>query len=82
MYTMKTKAKQKAAAAKPTAKRLITGKVLAGYRMYSTAELAELLQITTISVRSYIKRGKLKGQRIGRSYLVSEEALKNFLGVE
>ncbi len=79
---MNTKATKKAAAKKPAASRPITGKVLAGYRMYNTEELANLLQITTISVRSYIKRGKLKGQRIGRSYLVSEEALKNFLGVE
>jgi excisionase family DNA binding protein len=78
MYTMNTKETKKAA--KP--KRPITGKILAGYKMYNTEELADLLQVTTISVRSYIKRGKLKGQRIGRSYLVSEEALKNFLGVE
>lgn len=60
----------------------ITGRILAGYRMYNVEELARLLQITTVSVRAYIRTGKLKGQRIGRGYYVSEEALKDFLGVK
>lgn len=59
----------------------ITGTVLAGYRMYNVPELASLLRITPISVRRYIHNGKLRGQRIGRSLFVSEEALKQFLGV-
>ena len=58
------------------------GKILAGYKMYNTEELAKLLQVSTVSVLKYIRGGKLKGQRIGRSYFVSEEALKTFLGVE
>lgn len=62
--------------------RPITGRVLAGYRMYNVEELANLLQITPVSVRTYIRTGKLKGQRIGRGYYASEEALKQFLGVE
>ena len=60
----------------------IKGKQLAGYTMYNVSELVSILQITDTSVRKYIKEGKIKGQRIGRGYLVSEEALKKFLGVE
>lgn len=74
MYTMST--------VKTKKPKVITGRVLAGYKMYNVEELANLLQITPVSVRTYIKRGKLKGQRIGRGYYVSEEALKQFLGVE
>jgi len=65
-----------------TATEEVKGKILAGYKMYSTKELANLLQVSTVSVIKYIRSGKLKGQRIGRSYFVSEEALKQFLGVE
>lgn len=50
--------------------------------MYNVGELSNLLQITPVSVRTYIKTGRLKGQRIGRGYYVSEEALKQFLGVD
>ena len=42
-------------------------------------EVAKQLGITPMTVRNYIKQGKLKGQRIGRPFLVSEEALKEFL---
>jgi excisionase family DNA binding protein len=79
MYTMNTtKAKKQTA---KTEDKPITGKVIAGHTFYSVAEIASVLQITTVSVRKYIKTGKMKGQRIGYSYYVSEKALADFLGV-
>lgn len=60
----------------------VKGKNLGGYTMYNVAELVSILQITDTSVRKYIREGKIRGQRIGRGYLVSEEALKRFLGVD
>jgi excisionase family DNA binding protein len=59
----------------------VKGILIAGYRMYNVEEVAELLQISAGSVRNYIKKEKLKGQRIGKRVYVSEEALKLFLGV-
>jgi len=70
MYTMNTTTEK------------VKGRILAGYKMYNTKELANLLQVSTVSVIKYIQSGKLKGQRIGRGYFASEEALKQFLGVE
>lgn len=60
----------------------VKGKQISGYTMYNVQELVSILEITEVSVRKYIKEGKIKGQRIGRGYYVSEEALKKFLGVE
>lgn len=78
MYTMNSKTKEKPMKVDIP----VRGTVVAGYKMYNVPELASLLQISPVSVRNYIKRGMLKGQRIGKGYLVSELALKQFLKVE
>ena len=48
-------------------------------KFYTVYEIAEILQINSTTVRSYIKQGKLKAQRIGRPFLISEIALEEFL---
>ena len=53
-----------------------------GIKFYTIAELATLLKVTPQTIRTYIKQGKLKGQRVGRPTLVTEQSLHNFLGVE
>jgi len=53
-----------------------------GIKFYTIAELSVILKVTPQTVRTYIKQGKLKGQRIGRPTLVTERSLRNFLGVE
>jgi excisionase family DNA binding protein len=50
-------------------------------KFFTVTEAAELLKITPQTVRAYIKRGKLKGQRIGRPILITETALRNFIGL-
>lgn len=52
-----------------------------GVTFYPTKEVAEKLNVSTETVRSYIKRGELKGKRVGSSFLVSEISLKDFLGI-
>ena len=42
-------------------------------------ETAETLRVTPQTIRSYIKQGKLKGKRIGRPILISEENIREFL---
>lgn len=50
-----------------------------GIKFYTIPEIAEALNVTPQTVRAYIKRGKLKGQRIGRPILITENNLREFL---
>jgi excisionase family DNA binding protein len=53
--------------------------VIEGIKFYTIPETAEALNVTPQTVRAYIKQGKLKGQRIGRPILITENNLKEFL---
>jgi len=48
-------------------------------KFYTVQETAETLRVTPQTIRSYIKQGKLKGKRIGRPILISEENIQEFL---
>jgi len=50
-----------------------------GIRFYNVLEVAQALNVTPQTVRAYIKKGRLKGQRIGRPILITEKNLKEFL---
>ena len=50
-----------------------------GIKFYTIQETAEALNVTPQTIRAYIKKGKLKGQRIGRPILITENNLKEFL---
>jgi len=56
--------------------------VIEGIKFYTTKEIAILLNITPQTVRAYIKRGKIKAQRIGRPMLITEDSLLDFLAPE
>ena len=47
--------------------------------VYTVPELCELLSMTPQSVRKYLNDGKIKGRKVGGKWLVSKEALKEFL---
>jgi excisionase family DNA binding protein len=49
-------------------------------KFYTVTETAGLLNITPQTVRAYIKQGKLRGKRIGRPILITEKALREFIG--
>jgi excisionase family DNA binding protein len=53
-----------------------------GIKFYTIPETAKALRVTPQTVRSYIKRGKLKSQRIGRPILITDKNLKEFLEVQ
>lgn len=53
-----------------------------GVKLYSTEETAELLGITERTVRTYIKAGKLRAQKVAGTWEISEENLKRFLNGE
>jgi len=53
-------------------------------RFYDVEELVGILKASSFTVREYLKTGKLKGRKIAKRWLVSEEELEDFLenGVE
>jgi len=57
------------------------GTTIEGIKFYTIQETAQVLQVTPQTIRSYIKQGRLKCQRIGKPILVTENNLKEFLQV-
>ena len=47
--------------------------------LYSVRELEKILPITPLTVRAYIRKGKIKGSKIGKSWYVSKQDLEAFL---
>lgn len=58
------------------------GTIIEGIKFYTITETAQALKVTPQTIRAYIKQGKIKSQRIGRPILITENNLKEFLGVE
>ena len=48
-------------------------------KLYSLKEVAKLLDVTERTLHNYIKTGKLKGQKIGGKWKISDENLKKFI---
>jgi excisionase family DNA binding protein len=53
--------------------------IIEGIKFYTIPETATALRVTPQTIRAYIKQGKIKGQRIGRPILITENNLKEFL---
>ena len=53
-------------------------KKIGNMTLYSLEELSKTLEITTVTLRAYIKQGRIKGQKVGGKWFVSEESLKAF----
>lgn len=51
-------------------------------QIYTTEQVAKLLQIHPLTVLNYIKSGKLKAVKLGRVYRIRESALQDFLEQE
>ncbi len=49
--------------------------------LFSTAQAANILSMSRITVFKHIKAGKLYAIRVGRSYIIEKEDLMEFLGV-
>lgn len=47
--------------------------------LYSVKELEKILPITPLTVRAYIREGKIKGSKIGKNWYVRKEDLEAFL---
>jgi predicted site-specific integrase-resolvase len=47
--------------------------------LYSVPEVSHMLNVTTVSIRNYIKQGYLNGQKVMGRWVVVEEELNKFL---
>ncbi len=54
-------------------------KEVLGVKLYTIAEVGELLGVQRPTASKYIQQGKLKARTIGGYKYVSEESLKDFL---
>lgn len=54
-------------------------KVVLGVKLYTLAEVGELLDVQRNTVSKYVQDGKLKAKVIGGVKYVTEENLKEFL---
>ena len=46
---------------------------------YTVKDLVNLLSVTDMVVRDYLKKGKLKGNKAGKFWYVSKKNLRSFL---
>jgi excisionase family DNA binding protein len=51
-------------------------------KVYSIREVAEILKLHYNTVMKLVFKGDLKHKRIGRQYRVSEEHLKEYIGLD
>jgi excisionase family DNA binding protein len=49
---------------------------------FSVEELVAILPLTALTIRDYLRRGKLKGKKVGKLWHVSKRDLKLFLSGE
>lgn len=52
------------------------------YKLYTVKDLEPVLMKSDQSIKAYLKSGKLKGAKVGGQWRVTEEALREFLGLE
>jgi len=52
---------------------------LEGIKLYSLKDLSSELKVSIITLRKYVRNGKLKAQKIGRKLYVSEKNLRAYL---
>lgn len=48
-------------------------------KVYNLKEVVQLLGLNIQTVRQYIKEGKLKASKVGTHYIVTDEAIQQFL---
>jgi len=46
--------------------------------LYEVKDLSEILDIQEITIRKYLRAGKLKGRKLAKRWYVSEESLQDF----
>jgi excisionase family DNA binding protein len=50
--------------------------------VYNVKEISELLGITQVTIREYIKQGKLRAKKIAGEWRITGDALRDFLSAD
>jgi excisionase family DNA binding protein len=48
-------------------------------QIYDAPQLADMLKVSEKAVRSHLISGRLKGRKVGKRWLVHEDAVREFL---
>ena len=48
-------------------------------QVYNLKEVVKLLGLNIQTIRKFIKEGKLKASKVGTHYIITDEAIKEFL---
>ena len=51
---------------------------LGDLKLFSLQELSKKLNITTVTLRAYIRQGKLRARKLGTRWYFTEEALREY----
>ena len=54
---------------------------IGGHKLYNVRELTKKLDVTKLTIRTYINKGKLNARKIGGKWYVTEEELISFLSL-
>lgn len=52
--------------------------IIGDIKLFSLDDLSEALGVTTVTLRGYISKGKLKARKMGGKFFVSEDALREY----
>ncbi len=47
-------------------------------KLYSILEISERLSVTPVTLRKYIRAGRLRGQKVGGKWFILEDNLRDF----
>ena len=50
--------------------------------LYKLEEVRAILKVSDATVRRYVRSGKIRHQKLGREYRVTESAIKEFLDAQ
>ncbi len=53
-------------------------KKIGGLTLYSVDDLHEQLGLSKLTIRAYLREGKLKGRKLGVQWFVTEEAIREY----
>ncbi|MCC5940312.1 MAG: helix-turn-helix domain-containing protein [Balneolaceae bacterium] len=57
-------------------------KKIGSLTLYSVDDLHELLGISKMTLRAYLREGRLKGRKLGVQWFVTEESIRNYFDEE
>jgi excisionase family DNA binding protein len=56
-------------------------KKIGSLTLYSVDDLHEMLGVSKMTIRAYLREGRLKGRKLGVQWYVTEEAIKSYFDV-